>query len=140
MILFNYETDFILFEKEIIFENWVEKIISSEGKKTGEINYIFCDDLYLHQINMQYLNHDTLTDIITFDYTEGEILSGDIYISTERVADNATDFQVSFSLEMLRVMAHGILHLCGYKDKTITESQKMRQKEDEKIKLFQEKY
>lgn len=139
MILFNYETDFILFEKEIIFENWVEKIISSEGKKTGEINYIFCDDLYLHQINMQYLNHDTLTDIITFDYTEGEILSGDIYISTERVADNATDFQVSFSLEMLRVMAHGILHLCGYKDKTITESQKMRQKEDEKIKLFQEK-
>lgn len=139
MILFNYETDFTLFEKEVVFENWVAEVISSEGKKVGEINYIFCDDSYLHQINVQYLDHDTLTDIITFDYTEGDILSGDIYISTERVADNATDFQVSFQLEMLRVMAHGILHLCGYKDKTDADSQQMRQKEDEKIKLFQEK-
>lgn len=136
MILFNYETDFLLPKQESIFQQWIEKIIASENKELGEINYIFCDDAYLHQINVEYLDHDTLTDIITFDYTEGNVLSSDIFISVERVADNANDFEVSFETELLRVMAHGILHLCGYKDKTEADSQLMRQKEEEKMQLF----
>lgn len=136
MITFNYETDFSLVKEEAVFEQWIEKIIASEGKELGEINYIFCDDAYLHKINVEYLDHDTLTDIITFDYTEGDLLSSDIFISVERVADNANDFEVSFETELLRVMAHGILHLCGYKDKTEADSQLMRQKEEEKMQIF----
>lgn len=136
MITFDYETDFNLPKSETDFANWIEKIIVSENKELGEINYIFCNDDYLHKINVEYLDHDTLTDIITFDYTEENIISGDILISTERVEDNANDFNVSFQEELLRVMAHGILHLCGYKDKTDEESNFMRQKENEKIGWF----
>ncbi|MFJ1473501.1 rRNA maturation RNase YbeY [Capnocytophaga cynodegmi] len=136
MITFNYETEFELPEQETVFQTWIEKIIVSEEKKLGELNYIFCDDNYLHQINVQYLDHDTLTDIITFDYTEEQIISGDIFISVERVADNAKDFNVDFQTELLRVMAHGVLHLCGYKDKTDAESQQMRNKEEEKMTYF----
>lgn len=136
MVSFFYETEFSLPTQEEIFSNWVEKIAQSEAKELGEISYIFCDDDYLYNVNVEYLNHDTLTDIITFDYTEQNIISGDIFISVERVKDNANDFQVDFKTELLRVMAHGILHLCGYKDKTDADSQKMRSKEDEKIKMF----
>lgn len=136
MITFNYETEFELPEQETVFQAWIEKIIASEEKELGELNYIFCDDNYLHQINVQYLDHDTLTDIITFDYTEEQIISGDIFISVERVADNAQDFNVDFQAELLRVMAHGVLHLCGYKDKSDAESKQMRSKEEEKIQLF----
>lgn len=136
MITFNYETEFELPEQETVFQTWIEKIIASEEKELGELNYIFCDDNYLHQINMQYLDHDTLTDIITFDYTEEQIISGDIFISVERVADNAKDFNVDFQTELLRVMAHGVLHLCGYKDKSDAESKQMRSKEEEKMQLF----
>lgn len=135
MITFNYESEFIL-ENESVYSNWISRIIESEGFLEGEINYIFCDDVYLHSINMQYLNHDTLTDIISFDYTEGKLVSGDIFISTERVADNASDFNVDFSEELKRVLAHGVLHYCGYKDKTDADAELMRQKEDEKINLF----
>ncbi|WP_172915919.1 rRNA maturation RNase YbeY [Capnocytophaga canimorsus] len=136
MITFNYETEFELPEQETVFQTWIEKIIASEEKELGELNYIFCDDNYLHQINVQYLDHDTLTDIITFDYTEEQIISGDIFISVERVADNAKDFNVDFQTELLRVMAHGVLHLCGYKDKSDAESKQMRSKEEEKMRLF----
>ncbi|CEN40923.1 rRNA maturation RNase YbeY [Capnocytophaga cynodegmi] len=136
MITFNYETEFELPEQETVFQTWIEKIIVSEEKELGELNYIFCDDNYLHQINVQYLDHDTLTDIITFDYTEEQIISGDIFISVERVADNAQDFNVDFQTELLRVMAHGVLHLCGYKDKSDAESKQMRSKEEEKMGLF----
>lgn len=135
MIIFNYETDFQL-DKEEIYQDWIERIIESEGKQLGEVNYIFCDDEYLHEINVQYLDHDTLTDIISFDYTEGNIISGDIFISIERVQDNANDFQVSFQEELKRVMAYGVLHYCGYKDKSESDEKLMRQKEDEKIKMF----
>lgn len=135
MISFNYESDFIL-EQEDAYASWVESIIESENKNLGEISYIFCDDEYLHNINVQYLNHDTLTDIISFDYTEGDIISGDIFISIERVEDNATDFNVSFDEELKRVIAHGVLHYCGYKDKSDAEAAIMRAKEEEKIKLF----
>ena len=135
MVIFNYETDFQL-ENESKYEEWIDAIIESEDKEPGEINYIFCDDEYLHNINMQYLDHDTLTDIISFDYTIGNLVSGDIFISIERVKDNAKDFEVSFEKELLRVMAHGILHYCGYKDKSEEDSNLMRQKENEKMEMF----
>lgn len=135
MISFNYETDFEL-GNETLFSNWIAKIIESENRLEGEINYIFCDDDYLHKINLQYLNHDTLTDIISFDYSEGNFLQGDIFISIERVQDNATDFNISLLEELKRVMAHGILHYCGYKDKSAEEKKIMRQKEEEKMKMF----
>lgn len=135
MISFNYETDFEL-GNETLFSNWIAKIIESENRLEGEINYIFCDDDYLHKINLQYLNHDTLTDIISFDYSEGNFLQGDIFISIERVQDNATDFNISLLEELKRVMAHGILHYCGYKDKSAEDEKIMRQKEEEKMKMF----
>jgi len=135
MISFNYETDFELSDETAI-SDWLSQVILSESKKEGDINYIFCDDEYLHKINMQYLNHDTLTDIISFDDCIGNLLNGDIFISVERVADNANDFEVSFDEELKRVLAHGILHFAGYKDKSEEDELKMRQKEEEKIAMF----
>lgn len=139
MISFNYEIDFTL-ENEDLYSDWIESVVKSEGKILGEINYIFCNDEYLHQINVQYLDHDTLTDIISFDYTEGDIISGDIFLSVERVQDNANDFQVSFEEELKRVMSHGVLHYCGYKDKSEADEQLMRTKEEEKIQMFHVKH
>jgi rRNA maturation RNase YbeY len=135
MISFNYENDFELSNEEQL-SNWISRVIASEEKKEGEINYIFCDDDYLLNLNEQYLNHDTLTDIISFDYSMGNEIHGDIFISTERVKDNATDFKVSFEEELKRVMVHGVLHYCGFKDKTEEDEALMRSKEDEKIKMF----
>ena len=135
MINFNYETDFTL-ENEDVFAEWLSKVILSENKKEGEINYIFCDDEYLHKLNVEYLSHDTLTDVISFDYSMGNEISGDCFISIERVKDNAVDFNVTFTEELKRVLAHGILHYCGYKDKSDTDEVIMRNKEDEKIALF----
>jgi len=135
MISFNYETSFELAD-EARYEDWISRVIESEDKTEGEINYIFCDDEYLLQKNIEFLNHDTLTDIISFDYTMGNLISGDIFISIERVKDNANDFNVSFDDELRRVMAHGVLHYCGYKDKTEDDAQLMRSKEDEKTALF----
>lgn len=135
MISFNYETDFEL-SNEQAFEDWIAEVIESEDKTEGEINYIFCDDEYLLQKNIEFLNHDTLTDIISFDYTMGNLISGDIFISVERVKDNAVDYNVPFEEELKRVMAHGILHYCGYKDKSEDDSALMRDKENEKIAMF----
>ena len=139
MISFNYETDFAL-ENETDFANWLSEVISSELKNEGEINYIFCDDDYLLEINQQYLDHDTLTDIISFDYSVGNELHGDIFISVERVRENATDFNVSFEEELKRVMVHGVLHYCGYKDKSESDECLMREKEEEKMKMFHVKH
>lgn len=135
MINYNYEIDFEL-EDEARVSDWLSKVILSENKKEGEINYIFCDDEYLLQINKQYLDHDTLTDIISFDYSVGNELHGDIFISVERVRENAADFCVSFEEELLRVLVHGVLHYCGYKDKSELDEKLMRVKENEKIELF----
>ena len=135
MISFNYESDFNL-DNETVYADWLSNVISSEIKNEGEINYIFCDDDYLLEINQQYLNHDTLTDIISFDYSIGNELHGDIFISIERVRENASDFNVSFEEELKRVMVHGILHYCGYKDKSEQDEQLMREKEEEKMKMF----
>lgn len=135
MISFNYETDFTL-SNEAHYEEWISRVIVSEGFDEGEINYIFCDDEYLHKINVDYLDHDTLTDIISFDYTEGNLLQGDIFVSVERVKENALDFNVPFEDEIKRVLSHGILHYCGYKDKSHEDELLMRSKEDEKIQMF----
>ena len=135
MIDFNYETDFTLDNEEAV-ANWLSKVILSENKKEGEISYIFCDDDYLHKINLDHLGHDTLTDIISFDYSLGNEISGDVFISVERVRDNAADFGVSFSEELKRVIVHGVLHYCGYKDKTASDELVMRKKEDEKLQMF----
>lgn len=135
MISFNYETDFEL-ENKAQYEGWISRIIASEGFDEGEINYIFCDDQYLHKINVEYLDHDTLTDVISFDYKVGNILQGDIFISIERVQDNAIDFNVSFKDELKRVLSHGVLHFCGYKDKSPKDEALMRLKEEEKMQMF----
>jgi rRNA maturation RNase YbeY len=135
MISFNYETEFEL-NNEAIYSSWISKVIVSENKKEGEINYIFCDDEYLLKLNIEYLNHDTLTDIISFDYSVGNELNGDIFISVERVKENANDFEVSFEEELKRVLVHGILHYCGFKDKSPEDETQMRSKEEEKIKTF----
>ena len=115
---------------------WLENLIQTENKKLGEINYIFCDDEYLHKINVEYLDHDTLTDIISFDYTVGNLIQGDIFVSVERVKDNANDFNVSFEEELKRVLSHGVLHYCGYKDKSPKDEALMRSKEEEKMQMF----
>ena len=135
MIDFNYEVDFELSDINY-YSDWLSRVIISESKLEGDLNYIFCDDEYLLGINQQYLNHDTYTDIITFDYCDGDTISGDIFISVERVKDNAQEYSVSFEEELHRVMAHGLLHLLGYKDKSDQEARLMREKENEKIKLF----
>lgn len=135
MVTFNYENDFVL-DNEVDYQEWISRIIESENFIEGEINYIFCDDEYLININVEYLNHDTYTDIISFDYSVGNILQGDIFVSTERVAENALNFNVAFDNELKRVLSHGVLHYCGYKDKTKEDVIVMRQKEDEKITMF----
>lgn len=115
-------------EKKTI--KWIKDSIKNETKIVGEISYIFCSDEYLHKMNLEYLNHDTFTDIITFDYTEENIISGDIFISIDRVKENATKFKTTFEGELSRVIIHGVLHLMGYKDKSAQEKEQMRSKED----------
>ena len=129
MIDFNYETDFLL-KDETRISDWIGAVVKDEGRILEEINFIFCDDDYLHKINVEFLQHDELTDIISFDYSVGKNIQGDIFISVERVADNATDFNVSFTEELHRVIVHGVLHYCGYKDKTVADAKQMRDKEN----------
>ncbi len=132
MITFNSETSFTLKNQKKLAD-WISNVVLSEDFEVGEINYIFCDDVYLHKINQEFLNHDTFTDIISFDYTLGKEVGGDIFISIERVLENAEKFDEVFENELHRVMIHGILHFMGYKDKTKKEKTLMRTKEDEKI-------
>ena len=126
---YNYEVDTAVLNEAVLNE-WIAYVISSEEKKEGELNYIFCSDDYLLEINRKFLNHDTYTDIISFDYTVGRIISGDIYISVERVSENAETYKVDFLHELYRVMVHGILHYCGYKDHSPEEKVLMRERED----------
>ena len=129
MIEYNSQTTFTL-EDDISLSKWIEFAIHQENKNLGELNYIFCDDDYLLDINIKQLKHNTLTDIISFDYSLGNIISGDIFISVERVRDNAGELNIDFKDELHRVMIHGVLHYCGYKDKIVSEKQLMRSKED----------
>ena len=129
MINFNNTTLFNL-PSEAQLKTWLQSIIEQEGYIEGELNFLFCDDDHLHKLNVEFLNHDTLTDIITFDYNVGRQIYSDICISIDRVQDNALIYKVSSINELSRVMAHGVLHLCGYKDSTIEEKEEMRSKED----------
>lgn len=112
---------------------WVAEVVKRRGKSVGNINYLFCDDEYLLEVNRRYLNHDTYTDIITFDYVAGGLVSGDIMISTERVGENAVKFGVSFGQELHRVIIHGVLHLLGQGDKSEAEAREMRRQEEEAL-------
>ena len=127
--IFNEDIDFQDYSVEEKTK-WINSIISNYSKIPGELTYIFCSDDYLLNLNIEHLNHDTLTDIITFDYTKTGIISGDIFISIDRIEENAKKFQVTFQEELNRVMAHGILHLIGFKDKTDEEKKEMRQAEN----------
>ncbi len=135
MIDFHFESEFVLKNKSD-YSDWISRIIVSEDFIVGDVDYIFCTDDYLVEINKVYLDHDTYTDIITFDYVSGKVLSGDIFISIERVVENSKVYKESFKRELLRVMSHGILHLMGYGDKQDEEQEIMRKKEEEKIKMF----
>ena len=134
-ISFHYETEFLL-ENTKSFIRWIKNVILEENKELGEVNYIFCDDNYLMEKNIKYLDHNTLTDIITFNYCEGDMISSDIIISVERVMENSSIFENSFSEELNRVMIHGILHLIGYNDKTDGEKEIIRKKEDYYVNKF----
>ncbi|MEG2069802.1 MAG: rRNA maturation RNase YbeY [Bacteroidales bacterium] len=124
----------------IHYKMWIKAIIRSEGLVPGNIEYVFCHDSFLLEVNQHHLNHDTYTDIITFDYRDGDLVSGEIYISVDRIEENAAHFQVLWEEELWRVMAHGILHLCGYKDKNEKDAVVMREKENRAINLFVKEY
>ena len=134
-IEFHYEDNFTLDHIDA-YLSWIERIIKSESYLVGDINYIFCNDEYLAKLHEEYLNNQDLTDIITFDYVDGNVISGDIFISVERVRENAEVFKVDFKDELRRVMSHGLLHLMKYKDKSAQDSLLMREKENEKIEMF----
>lgn len=135
MIEFNYETNFTL-KNETKISDWIQDCILKEGFKLGDINYVFCDDEYLHKLNVEFLKHDTLTDIISFDNTMGRLISGDIFISIDRVRENAVTYNVSFEKELHRVVIHGVLHYLGYKDKNEEDQLNMTIKENESLLLL----
>jgi len=135
MIQFNYETDFKL-DNHVQLAEWISNCIDDRGYTVGEINYIFCDDDYLLKLNVEFLEHDTFTDIISFDYTLGKLISGDIFISIERVQENSQKFSQTFENELHRVMIHGVLHYLGLKDKSVDDKLKMRAEEDKCLELI----
>ena len=134
MIEFYSETDFKI-EDTNALSHWISEIILHENHELGDLTYVFCDDDYLHKLNLQFLNHDTLTDIISFDNSLGKQIHGEIYISVERVKENARTYQVAFLEELHRVIIHGVLHFCGYKDKTKKQQETMSRKENEALDL-----
>jgi rRNA maturation RNase YbeY len=135
MISFDFVCESI-FKPTVSHKIWLQRVIRKEGKVPGDISYIFCDDDYMLERNISFLNHDTYTDIITFDECVGDMVAGSILISLDRVGENADKFGKTFDNEFLRVLVHGTLHLCGYKDKTDDEAKLMRQKEDEALALL----
>ncbi len=132
MIDFSYQTTFIL-ASELDVSKWIGDTLAAEGFVEGDISYVFCDDEFLLSINKEFLSHDTFTDIISFDYSLDKEVHGEIYISVERVRENAERFKSTFIDELHRVIIHGVLHYCGYKDKTEDSSTEMRRKEDEAL-------
>ena len=133
---FSEEVKFVLNEK-LNRKRWLKRIATNAGFNIKELNYIFCSDEYLYQVNRDYLKHDTYTDIITFDNSENkDDIEGDIFVSIDRVRENAKTHTQEVETEMNRVLAHGLLHLMGYKDKTQEEANLMRLKEEESIRLY----
>jgi probable rRNA maturation factor len=139
MISFNNQSISFKLSQKTKLKQWIKTVTEKEKHRLGSVNYIFCTDDELLEINIRHLNHNTLTDIITFDYTEGTTINSDIFISVDRVAENAQKFKVSFEEELHRVMIHGILHLCGYKDKSKADAELMRKKENWALKLLSTK-
>lgn len=137
MISYNYELDFKLDNEESITD-WITRTIKKEGFKTGDLSYNFLTDDALLKLNITYLQHDFYTDIISFDYTMGKLISGEMFISIDRVRENAAEYSNTFLAELHRVIIHGVLHYCGYKDKTDTEIKEMRAKEDYYLSLLTE--
>lgn len=127
-------------ENEQNLKKWISDVVLRRGKAVGNISYLFCDDNYLLGVNRQYLNHDTYTDIITFDYVVGNLVSGDIMISVDRVGENAEKFGVPFEQELHRVVIHGVLHLLGQGDKTDSEAAEMRRLENDALALWNEMF
>ena len=111
--------------------SWIENAIKSLGFSLESLSFVFCDDEYLKKINSKYLNHNYYTDVVTFDYSKKKEIKGDIFISIERVKENAIDYKVSFNEELFRVIIHGVLHLCGFNDNTVEEKTLIRSKENE---------
>ncbi len=137
MITFHADAYPIKLKNKGILKNWLKKIAGSEGFEVKDLNFIFLTDEALYEMNVQYLNHDTYTDIITFDNSDEEkVIEGDIFISVDRIKENAINLKVKFETELMRVISHGLLHLCGYGDKKVKEIELMRQKENEAIALF----
>ena len=134
-IEFHYLNDFLL-EEESGYSDWINRIFKMEGAVLDQLDYVFCSDDYLFKVNVEYLNHNTYTDIITFDYSVDERITGDIFISIDRVRENAMAFDVEFISELRRVMSHGVLHLLGYNDKSDEERDIMRSMENKMIELF----
>jgi probable rRNA maturation factor len=124
------------FQGKSKISHWIKKVVKHEDCSLVSLNIVFCSDGYLLNINRDYLKHDYLTDIITFDYSEGKKLSGEIYISIDRVRDNAKGLNLPFEIELRRVIIHGVLHLLGYKDKTASQKKTIRKKEDDCLALF----
>jgi rRNA maturation RNase YbeY len=131
----NQEIQFQLSDK-IKIKSWIKTIVELEKKILGQINFVFTSDAELLKTNIEFLNHNTYTDIITFDYCEGKLINGDIIISIERVKENAQKFKVDFDSEVKRVIIHGVLHLCGYKDKSTKDTEVMKGKENWALKKF----
>lgn len=131
---FKEDVQFRLIDKEAV-SSWVAYCIKKHHKKPGTLNFIFCSDEFLYAMNIKYLNHKTLTDIITFDYSEKSIISGDIFISIDRVRENAKLLKNSIKDELHRVMIHGVLHLCGYSDKKAADKEKMTKAENKYLSL-----
>ena len=135
---FNEDTSYSIKERRLL-NRWIKSCIEFQGKKCGDISFVFCSDKYLLSINRQYLQHDYYTDVITFDYSEGDFVSGDIFISVDTVKENSTLFHKAFLDELHRVIIHGILHLCGHGDKSDEEASKMRLLEDNSLNLLPNK-
>ncbi|MDG1765571.1 MAG: rRNA maturation RNase YbeY [Flavobacteriales bacterium] len=129
---FNEDVSYVLKDK-MKLKNWVKIMIEQHQKSLGEVNFVFCSDEYLHEMNVEYLQHDTLTDIITFDYCDGNTVSGDLFISVDRVKDNASDLKIKLTDELHRVMIHGVLHLIGFKDKSQQDAATMRSQEEKSL-------
>ena len=134
MIEFYSETDFKIEDTKAL-NRWISEVVLHENHELGELTYVFCDDEYLYKLNLQFLNHDTLTDIISFDNSLGKQIHGEVYISIERVKENASIYGVAFLEELHRVIIHGVLHFCGYQDKSEKQQEVMTGKENEALGL-----
>lgn len=134
-VSFNFDNSFNLKDR-LKIKRWIKQVVENAGFRLGSVSYIFCSDEKILEVNKQYLNHDFYTDIITFDYVEKDIINGDIFISTDRVRENAKNFNVAFEEELHRVIIHGILHLLGQQDHSPKEEKQMRKKENEALLLF----